>query len=82
VSSVGAEQRSRASETNLLDKVASSDIDQDVLRVLYPPRDVEGASQRDEDLFVCDRKEGRCASARMETVSSSVETAASSTIVQ
>lgn len=52
---VGAEQAARTSETNLLDKVARSDVNQDVLGVLYPSRDVEGAGQRNEDLLVCGR---------------------------
>lgn len=52
--------------THLLDKVARADVDEDVLGVLYPPRDVERARQRDEDLLLCAAGEMRRVSDRGE----------------
>ena len=39
-------------QANLLNKVSGPNIDNDVLRVLYSPRDVKGGREGDEDLLV------------------------------
>lgn len=39
--------------THLFDEVTGSDVDENVLSVLYPAGNVEGARERDEDLLFC-----------------------------